>query len=46
MEKNSYVAGYNRGDDDNVKYFNIPDFKYIQDDFEMAKQKRLVKQKR
>ena len=36
MEKNSYMASYNREYDDNVKYFNIPDFKYIQDDFEIA----------
>ena len=45
MEKNSYVAGYNRGYDDNVKYFNIPDFKYIQDDFEMAKQRGWLNKK-
>ena len=45
MEKNSYMASYNREYDDNVKYFNIPDFKYIQDDFEIAKQRGWLNKK-
>ena len=45
MENNSYMASYYGGYDDNVKYFNIPDFKYIQDDFEIAKQRGWLNQK-
>lgn len=45
MENNSYMASYYGGYDDNVKYFNIPDFKYIQNDFEMAKQRGWLNQK-
>lgn len=45
MENNSYMASYYGGYDDNVKYFNIPDFKYIQNDFEMAKQRGWLNKK-
>jgi hypothetical protein len=45
MENNSYMASYYGGYDDNVKYFNIPDFKYIQDDFEIAKQRGWLNKK-
>ena len=45
MENNSYMASYYGGYDDNVKYFSIPNFKYIENDFEIAKQRGWLNQK-